>query len=42
MLLKLHVVFEQQMKQAAHTIQAEFFNFSMDPTHDVVTLNSKD
>lgn len=41
MWIKLHAVFEQQTKQAAHTVQAEFFNFSMDPTHDMVTHIAK-
>lgn len=39
--LKLHAIFEQQIKQAAHVVQAEFFNFNMDPTQDMVTNIAK-
>lgn len=37
MWLKLHTIYEQQTKQASHTVQSEFFNFSMDPSNDMVT-----
>jgi hypothetical protein len=36
MWLKLHSVFEQQTKQAAHTVQAEFFSFMKTSTDDIV------
>lgn len=41
MWLKLHAVFEQQTKQAAHTVQAEFFSFSKSQTDDMVTHIAK-
>lgn len=36
MWVKLHSIYEQQTKQAAHIVQAEFFNFCFDPTEDMV------
>jgi hypothetical protein len=41
MWLKLHSVFEQQTKQAAHTVQAEFFSFMKTLTDDIVTHIAK-
>jgi hypothetical protein len=41
MWLKLHSVFEQQTKQAAHTVQAEFFSFMQTLTDDIVTHIAK-
>lgn len=41
MWLKLHSVFEQQTKQAAHTVQAEFFSFTKISTDDIVTHIAK-
>lgn len=41
MWLKLHSVYEQQTKQAAHTVQAEFFNFNKNPVDDIVTHIAK-
>lgn len=41
MWIKLHAVFEQQTKQAAHTVQAEFFGFTMNPVDDMVTHITK-
>ncbi|KAH0822650.1 hypothetical protein GEV33_000141 [Tenebrio molitor] len=38
---KLHSVFEQQTKQAAHTVQAEFFSFMKTLTDDIVTHIAK-
>lgn len=40
MWLKLHTVFEQQTKQV-HTVQSEFFSFSMDPMDDMVAHIAK-
>jgi hypothetical protein len=40
MWLKLHSVFEQQTKQAAHTVQAEF-SFMQTLTDDIVTHIAK-
>jgi hypothetical protein len=37
MWLKLHSVFEQQTKQAAHTVQAEFFSLTKTLTDGSVT-----
>jgi hypothetical protein len=37
MWLKLHSVFEQQTKQAAHAVQAEFFSFTKTLTDGSVT-----
>ena len=39
--LKLHSVYEQQTKQAAHTVQAEFFSFNKNTTDDIVTHIAK-
>lgn len=41
MWLKLHTIFEQQTKQASHTVQSEFFNFSMNNTDDMITHIAK-
>lgn len=41
MWVKLHAIYEQQTQQAAHTVQAEFFNFSMDQTDDLVSHIAK-
>lgn len=30
------MIYEQQTKQASHTVQSEFFNFSMDNSDDMV------
>ena len=37
MWLKLHVIFEQQTKQAAHAVQSEFFSFCMALGDDMIT-----
>lgn len=39
--LKLHSVFEQQTKQAAHTSQSEFFGFCWSKSDDIVTHIAK-
>ncbi|KMQ87259.1 integrase core domain protein [Lasius niger] len=41
MWLKLHTIYEQQTKQASHTVQSEFLNFSMDPSDEMVTHIAK-
>uniref|UniRef100_A0A1Y1K2V0 Retrovirus-related Pol polyprotein from transposon TNT 1-94 n=1 Tax=Photinus pyralis TaxID=7054 RepID=A0A1Y1K2V0_PHOPY len=41
MWIKLHSIFEQQTKQAAHVVQAEFFSFTMNEKDDMVTHISK-
>ena len=41
MWVKLHSVYEQQTKQAAHTVQSEFFSFKMNSNDDMVTHIAK-
>lgn len=41
MWVKLHGIFEQQTKQAAHIVQSEYFGFCMDPSDDMVTHIAK-
>lgn len=38
---KLHAIFEQQTKLAAHAVQSEFFGFSMSPDDDLVSHIAK-
>lgn len=39
--MKLHSIFEQQTKQAAHVVQVEYFSFCMDPSDDMVAHIAK-
>lgn len=41
MWLKLHAIFEQQTKLAAHAVQSEFFGFGMAPGDDLVSHIAK-
>lgn len=41
MWVKLHAIFEQQTKQAAHAVQTEFFSFNMNLADDMVTHIAK-